>query len=56
MEVFREKFSGSQADRVVKAEAEAKKMVEKSKETKGMFCTIGYSFLKNIKNIKKCNL
>ena len=34
MEFFREKFAGSQADRVVKAEAEAKKIVEQLKEAK----------------------
>lgn len=34
VEFFREKFAGSQADRVVKAEAEAKKIVEQLKEAK----------------------
>ncbi|KAI3459685.1 hypothetical protein Pfo_016348 [Paulownia fortunei] len=34
VELFREKFAGSQADRLVKAEAEAKKIAEKLKETK----------------------
>ncbi|XP_022874192.1 probable methionine--tRNA ligase [Olea europaea var. sylvestris] len=34
VEFFREKFAGSQADRIVKAEAEAKKLTEKLKGTK----------------------
>ncbi|KAA8548386.1 hypothetical protein F0562_000070 [Nyssa sinensis] len=34
MEFFREKFAGSQADRIVKAEAEAKKIAEQLKQTK----------------------
>lgn len=34
VEFYREKFAGSQADRIVKAEAEAKKISEKLKETK----------------------
>lgn len=34
MEFLREKFSGSQSDRVVKAQAEAKKTIEQLKETK----------------------
>ncbi|KAL6977678.1 methionine--tRNA ligase [Sarracenia purpurea var. burkii] len=33
VEIFRQKFAGSQADRVLKAEAEAKELVEKLKET-----------------------
>ncbi|KAL2463371.1 putative methionine--tRNA ligase [Forsythia ovata] len=34
VEFFRVKFAGSQADRILKAEAEAKKLTEKFKETK----------------------
>ncbi|CAA0840020.1 Probable methionine--tRNA ligase [Striga hermonthica] len=34
VEFYREKFAGSQADRIVKAEAEAKKVTEKLKEAK----------------------
>ncbi|KAL2469417.1 putative methionine--tRNA ligase [Abeliophyllum distichum] len=34
VEFFRSKFAGSQADRILKAEAEAKKLTEKFKETK----------------------
>ncbi|RVW28224.1 putative methionine--tRNA ligase [Vitis vinifera] len=34
VEFFREKFAGSQADRIVKAEAEAKKIAEQLKKTK----------------------
>lgn len=34
VEFFRVKFAGSQADRVVKAEAEAQKLAEQLKETK----------------------
>uniref|UniRef100_A0A5B7AHJ9 methionine--tRNA ligase n=1 Tax=Davidia involucrata TaxID=16924 RepID=A0A5B7AHJ9_DAVIN len=34
VEFFREKFAGSQADRIVKAEAEAKKIAEQLKQTK----------------------
>ena len=50
MEFFREKFSGSQADRIVKAEAEAKKMTEKLKETKiSGFLSFFYYFI-TIKN------
>lgn len=41
VEFYREKFAGSQADRIVKAEAEAKKISDKLKETK----ISGYSFL-----------
>ncbi|CAI9785492.1 unnamed protein product [Fraxinus pennsylvanica] len=33
VEFFREKFAGSQADRIVKAEAEAKKLADKLKGT-----------------------
>lgn len=34
VEFFRKKFAGSQADRLAKAEAEAKNIAEKLKETK----------------------
>lgn len=34
VEFYREKFAGSQADRIVKAEAEAKKVTDKLKEAK----------------------
>lgn len=34
VEFYRNKFAGSQADRIVKAEAEAKKLADKVKETK----------------------
>ena len=41
VEFFREKFAGSQADRIVKAEAEAKKIAEQLKKTK----VSGYFYL-----------
>lgn len=34
VDFFREKFAGSQADRIVKAEAEAQQLAEQLKETK----------------------
>lgn len=34
VDFFREKFAGSQADRIVKAEADAKKISDKLKEAK----------------------
>lgn len=45
VEFYRQKFAGSQADRIVKAEAEAKKLTEKLKEAKisGSFCFLLFS-------------
>ena len=40
VELFREKFAGSQADRIVRAEAEAEKIAEKLKKTKVSGCIL----------------
>lgn len=44
VESFRQKFAGSQADRIVKAEAEAKQITEQLKKAK----VSGYSFKNKI--------
>lgn len=40
VESFRKKFAGSQADRIVRAEAEAEKIAEQLKKTKVSGCIL----------------